>query len=117
MKFPYIEYYLRKPENFAPTKRLLCPEQSRGLPGVNCRFAPGKLKVPFFAGKTGLRGHFDECEIYLHSYIPNPPWKEMSTAFDCWMREWGGTLLVTQMLPPMMEWWPMVMRPRMEALE
>lgn len=67
MKFPYIEKHLRKTKNFAPTKRLLCPEQSRGLPRVNCHFAPGKLKTPFFAKKTGLRGIFDECEIYLHS--------------------------------------------------
>ena len=54
--------------------------------------------------------------IYL-DYIPSPSWKLTSTAFDCRILEYGGTLWVSQMLPPMTESWPMVMRQRIEALE
>lgn len=38
-------------------------------------------------------------------------------AFDCKMREYGGTLCVSQMLPPITESWPIVMRPKIEAFE
>ena len=51
------------------------------------------------------------------SYIPAPSWNPASIAFDCWMREYGGTECVSQMLPPITEWCPMVMRPKIEVLE
>ena len=49
-------------------------------------------------------------------YIPAPPSK-VSRAGPWRMREWGGTLRVSQTLPPMTEPSPMVTRPRMDALE
>ena len=49
--------------------------------------------------------------------MPAPSWNPASIAFDCWMREYGGTECVSQMLPPITEWCPMVIRPKIEALE
>lgn len=78
--------------------------------------------ISFFAQKDARREQHRMLFIPIRGkatlarYIP-PPSEKVSVKRPWRIRDPGGTLRVSQTLPPMTDPLPMVTRPRMEALE